>query len=413
MRNREAFILGNILILAFINFLYLVWFFWANSYLPPPFIYDKHDTYMDFYNTMYWSGQEGIYSIWQSVYPPINFLLLKIYRYIFVSDQISEIWDGFAIRSASNIIPLLFINVTCLIMAVAISFNRILDRKSIFVLLLIFLFSPAFLFAVERGNLVIICLPVLSFFIFTAGEIRRSLALALLINLKPYFFIFYIVQLVNIQTYQKNKDFLFLAPLFTFIIFLSTGLMLNQEFYLLPLNLLGFATNSSLISPTEALSFPSSISAFSYLSPLIVELRIHPVFGYLCKLMIFYYLVKTFILIYKKNMDINDLAIFSIIFLTNYSTSTGGYGLLYYIPVIAILYSKKQWILIAIIGLCMYVGLWDLIPLYQYSGGNIAVYLSGEVVNINPYISFGSIIRPASNFLILVLFFRNLEKRYL
>jgi hypothetical protein len=61
----------------------------------------------------------------------------------------------------------------------------------------------------------------------------------------------------------------------------------------------------------------------------------------------------------------------------------------------------------------MYIGIWDLLPIYQYSGGEMNVYLSGEVVKIKPYLSFGSIVRPIANFAVLVLFFKNLEKRYL
>ena len=350
MKDKQAVYLGGILFLSAINFLYVAWFFEANRYLPPPFFYDVNDTFMDFYNTLYWSGHEGIYDIWRSVYPPLNFLLLKTYQFLFF-DEVSEMWDPSTIRGleAGNIIPLILIYSVSLIIAVIISFKSIMRLKVQFIVFLIVLLSPAFLFAVERGNLIILCLPGLSWYIFTKNQISRALAFAILINLKPYFIIFYIVQLLNYKSQQENKDFLFLSPIFALIIFFFSGLLLKEHFYLVPLNLIGFATNSSQISPGEALSFPSTITAFSHFRGLVTEFSIPPIFGHLAKLIVYIYLMKFFLLIYKHKINFQDLCIFSIIFLTNYSTSTGGYSLLYYIPALALLYAKKDWTILGII----------------------------------------------------------------
>jgi len=414
MKDKKAIFLGGILLLSCINFLYIVWFYTVHRYLPPPFIYDKENTFMDFYNTLYWSGQEGIYSVWNSVYPPLSFLFLQLYQFLFL-DNVPEFGDGFVIRQVmgSQIFPLLVIYTLSLFVTVAISLRQIADLKTQFTVFLVCLLSPAFLFATERGNLIILCVPILSWFIFTRDQISRALSLAILLNLKPYFAIIYIVQLINVKGREENKSFLFLAPLFALIIFLITGLLLNQEFYLMPMNLLGFATNSALLSPTEVLSFPSSIAAFAYFKGLVTEYSIPPIFGHLLKLFIYFFLIKTLILIYRSKLDFEYLAIFSIIFLTNYSTSTGGYGLLYYIPALALLYKQKNYILLFIIAATMYVGIWDLIPVYQYSGGDMNVYLSGETANIKPYISLGSIIRPIANFAVLLLFYKSLKKREL
>lgn len=411
MKDKQAVYLGGILFLSAINFIYVAWFFEAHRYLPPPFFYDVNDTFMDFYNTLYWSGHEGIYDIWRSVYPPLNFLLLKTYQFLFF-DEVSEMWDPSTIRGleAGNIIPLILIYTVCLIIAVSISFKSIMRLKIQFIIFLIFLLSPAFLFAVERGNLIILCLPVLSWYIFNKNQISRALALAILINLKPYFIIFYMVQLLNYKSQKENKDFLFLSPIFALIIFFSSGLLFKEHFYLIPLNLLGFATNSSLISPAEALAFPSTITAFSYFRGLVTEFSVPPIFGHLSKLIVYIYLIKIFILIYKQKINFKYLAMFSIIFLTNYSTSTGGYSLLYYIPALALLYEKRDWAILGIIIICFYIGLWDMVPIYNYSGGSSMAFLSGEVVKTSPYISLGSIIRPLANFAVLVLFFYRLEK---
>jgi len=412
MKKRESYALDAIFILTCINIFYIALYFEVNRYLPPPFFHDKQDTFMDFYNTMYWAGHEGIYDVWNSIYPPINFIILKIYQFLFMGEVAHDL-DGFAIRGQDNITPLLFIYIISLIIAIEISYSSIVDLKRKFIIIIIFLFSPPFLFALERGNLIILCLPVVSWLLFSKNKISRSLALALLINLKPYFFIFYIIQLLNVKSHQENKEFLFLSPVFSLILFLVTGLILNQEFYLIPVNILGFAANSAILSPENVLSFPSSIASFSHLRGLASEFRLPPILGYLAHLVVWIYLIKTILLIYKKNISFEDLFIFSIIFLTNYSTSTGGYGLLYYIPTLPLFYKQKDWVLLITIVICIYIGIWDLIPIFQYNGDSTRVFLSGEMVKIEPFISLGSIIRPIANFAVLVLFFKNLEKRYL
>lgn len=412
MKDKKSIFLGGMLFLSCINFLYIVWFYKFHRYLPPPFIYDKENTFMDFYNTLYWSGQEGIYSVWNSVYPPLNFLFLQVYRLLFLGDM-SEFRDGFVIRQVvgGQIFPLLVIYTLSLYVAVAISLRQIADLKTQVIVFLICLLSPAFFFAIERGNLIILCIPVLSWLIFSKDQISRALSLAILINLKPYFSIFYIVQLINMKSRKENETFLFLAPVFALILFLITGLLLNQEFYLMPLNLLGFATNSALLSPAEALSFPSSITAFGYLRGLVTEFSLPPIVGHLSKLIVYLYLIKSLFLVYKYKVSLDDLAIFSVIFITNYSVSTGGYGMLYYIPVLALLYKQKIYYLLAAI-IIIYLGIWDLIPIYKYNGVEMNVYLSGEIAKIESFISLGSFIRPIANFAVLVLFFKKLEKRY-
>ena len=42
-----------------------------------PFSYDKSDTFMDFFHPLYWSNDSGLYTVWGSVYPPLNFLFFN------------------------------------------------------------------------------------------------------------------------------------------------------------------------------------------------------------------------------------------------------------------------------------------------------------------------------------------------
>lgn len=70
-------------LLSVIFTVYLLAFFFLESYLPAPFVVNKNDTFMDFYNVFHWSMREGAYTEWASVYPPVNFLIIGVFKYIF------------------------------------------------------------------------------------------------------------------------------------------------------------------------------------------------------------------------------------------------------------------------------------------------------------------------------------------
>ena len=55
------------------NFVFEVLFYLENDYLPQPFFHDKGDTFMDFYHPYYWADDDGRYTLWKSVYPPLIF----------------------------------------------------------------------------------------------------------------------------------------------------------------------------------------------------------------------------------------------------------------------------------------------------------------------------------------------------
>jgi len=412
MKNRHTDILIVMLVLTFMHFFFLLWFYETNRYLPPPFVNDKENTFMDFFNTLYWSSKDDIYTQWKSVYPPLSFIFLQIFDSLFIHDA-SGMMDGFEIRQlfGKSIFPLLLIFIISLFISIRISFKHILELKIQAILFVIFAFSIPFLFALERGNLIVLCLPVLSWFIFTKNQVCKSIAFSILVNLKPYFAILFIIQLLNLKSIKENKDFLFLGPVISLIVYFVSGLMLNQEFYLMPLNLLGFATNSAILGPTEALTFPSTIISFTYHKALLTGINISSIFSYLCKLAVFFYLLRIIFLIIKHKVNLDNLSIFAIIFLTNYSVSTGGYATLFYIPILAILYSQRDYMLMSLIFISMFIGLWDVIPIYKYSGSTMNVYLSGEEANVAPYVSLGAFIRPIANFATLVLFFNRLKKR--
>lgn len=53
-------------------------YLFINHYLPQPFLYDKSDTFGDWFNTATWARDNGVYDSWSSVYPPLSFVFLRL-----------------------------------------------------------------------------------------------------------------------------------------------------------------------------------------------------------------------------------------------------------------------------------------------------------------------------------------------
>lgn len=407
INNNKIFKLAAALSVIF--FIYIFIFYFNNSYLPAPFIVNKYDTFMDFYNVFHWGLREGAYTEWNSVYPPLNFIISNIFTLIFNIEDLSG--GSVSLRDKINykIIYLIFTYIISIYIAIDISCNKIFDKNQKILYVLIIFFSAPFLFALERGNLIILAIPFLSIYIRTKKTITKSLAFAILLNIKPYFIVLYFIEFIACKKTETKKDFLFLGAIFSLIVLLITGLVFQQEYYRIPLNLVGFGSQSTL-NEVDILALPSTILAFKYLWSVVSIFGSLKLLNYILSGILYFFILKCFLLIYKNEIKDNYLFIFSIIVLTNFSISTGGYGMLFYLPVVPILYQEKLYKIMYIIIFSLLNGLWDVIIIDKYVLEDVGVFLSNKVVQIHQGITLGAVIRPLSNFLILVLFFNILNK---
>jgi hypothetical protein len=403
----KKIILITLLVLAGIcNFLFIAYFFYKNSYLPAPFIPDKNDTFMDFFHTLYWSQNDGIYTEWKSLYPPLNFLILDFFYEFFIGDLNGTPFE-YRKQSLSKLFGIGVIFASCLLVSIKISYSKLVNLKYQLLLFFLFLLSPPFLFALERGNLLILCLPLLSLYILPLKNIYKSLILSLLVNLKPYFLILYIVIFINSKINNKNNDLIILMPIFSLIIFLSTGLILNQEFYLLPFNLFDFS-NAGALSPYNILTFPSSISSFIFLNEIIPDFKISRYLGYTLKILLFYFIFKLIQLVFRKKLTMDYLTIIGVVIITNYSITSGGYSLLFYIPILAIFYKNKNYAFLAIISI-FFLGVIGIIPIYYTHNAIGMSYLSSAPVEIVQNLTLIAVIYPVANFIVLVMLYNYLK----
>lgn len=393
------------------SLLYITSLFFNDSFLPRPFVLDKSNTFMDFYNPLSWVYNSLIYETTKTVYPPLNFVLLKLISFIFSYFGIQQ-GSAEILRAQSAAFQMLLVGNYLLVafISVYININNELDRFHSFILALSLAISTPVLFAIERGNLIIFALLFLSFYIASRDKksIHSIILVAILINIKPYFLLLFII-------YLRNLNKLFILVCWSGLIFVITGLIIDQHFYLLFTNLLFFNNIGGGIPPLDQLAFPSSVIALKAMTLIMPPL--HSYFFWFSVLKSCLYItiaILIFLIIFKKNITDSDKLIGVIMIITNYSVMSGGYSLIYYLPILPILVrdgNKNLFFCVLFILAPLdwiqfykqqYPGL-----LYSYLGSTAEKFF----VMPNAELYIGTILRPIINLWLIASFTYYLNKK--
>jgi hypothetical protein len=201
------------------GFISLVHTFFVIHYLPAPFVFDVSDTFMDWFNVAYWAHNQGAYSVWQSVYLPLSFVITGL-----LGDPrcyASHPYDG---RDCDwfGIVVIIAMYVGCVIVT-AIALYRNDRSTALFRSTAIALGGPL-LFAFERGNLIM--LAYIAFVVLYGGLVRSKKAVActaaFLINMKVYL-------LLPVLTYAVKRKWrlLELCGIAALALYLATLVMVN------------------------------------------------------------------------------------------------------------------------------------------------------------------------------------------
>jgi hypothetical protein len=175
----EVLLLGVIVWCIVGNVSYLI----SSGFLPPPFIYDTSDDFMDWYNTAYYSNNPGAFDVWGAVYPPLSFIFIKIF-------SISACYVGDPVMGREcdwlGIVVLFIFFVTNGL--IAFRCYRLNDRRTALIRASALTLGFPMLFALDRGNLIV---PCFTCFALGHGRLLRSarlrwIAIALAVNFKPY-----------------------------------------------------------------------------------------------------------------------------------------------------------------------------------------------------------------------------------
>jgi len=398
--------LSIVLLLNIAGLWYYIDYFTSNGYLPSPFVYDKSDTFMDLFNTMYWVYDDGRYTDWGSVYPPLGFFILKFINFVFDGSYSGD--PGYMRDNSAFVIfgfGLVYLLIPFLVLKTKYWQEFLSNEK--FIIYFIIVLSTPMLFALERGNIIVLA-PILLALTLSRIGFLRALCIALLINLKPYFALLMIYYLVR----RNWKGFATCSSL-SGLVFVITGLALDNHFLDFFMNLLSFSQEEGLFSLREVMSMPSSVSAFSYVlkSPDGSEFASTHLSSLMIKNMVvaieatkWAVLIISLVALFKKSMFIRDAEIFCLllVFITNLGIWVGGYSLILYVVLIPVLSKMHtRWLyfsLLAIIAIPI-----DVIPLIENSIGQQDVYLSGSMVDIQWTMGLGSVVRPVVNIMLLLI----------
>ena len=371
------------------------------GYLPAPFLYDKSDTFMDLFNTLHAANDPGRYTVWQSVYPPINFLFLKL---IGLVTSASDMKSAAILRAHGDkfIIFLLLSYFAIPLFVVRTRQYKMFSEIERLLLYVIFLTSPPMLFALERGNLIIFALVPFAMMV-SASKKNRYYLLPILINIKPYFFIF-LLGLI------KNRQLLLISLITTSAIFFITLFLLNEVSLNFFSNIYQFAGSNKIFSLREVMSLPSSISAFGVL------LR-HPGFSEIWSMwglsnnsmaivvdaVRYFILILAFVLFVKLPPEMSDNKLILLSFsIVNLGISVGGYTMILIMAIFPLLIRTRlrhYYITLLIV----YCAPWDFVSVASQNIGDMYAYLSDKSVIVEWSLGAGSIIRPIVTFGLLII----------
>lgn len=399
-----------------INLIYFIRVLKKKHYLPTPFVMDKNDTFMDFYNPLFWIIKDGFYTAFNSVYPALNYFILKF----FVGGVVStEVANAFQLRNENSELTLFVLSIYIGIIYWVLNLGE-WKKFSLATRALIFLactFSIPTLFALERGNLIFFALLFLALYLNASTPIRKSLYLALLINIKPYFLILLIQYLKN---NGSNWKILLYAGLFSALIFLGLGFLAGMDFAEFFKAYIAFSRPGN-ISSEGIFSLPHSLAALAKGQPFF-DRRL--IFGYSSTFTFWFSVLKVtnlltvLILIGVSlfhRLTSKELLIVAIIVLTNFSVSTSGYILLLYIPLLAYLIDDPEYRLMVVCLAVIFAMSMDWLPVVRVSySDDMVSYLRGNRTLHNPKLFFGlgSIVRPILNYLIMINMIFLIYKKY-
>lgn len=395
-----------ILLLNAAGFFYYLYYLMGNGYLPSPFVYDKSDTFMDLFNVSYWAYDDGRYTDWGSVYPPLSFIILKLVNFVFAGGGFG---DPMLMRDNSPSVIAAVCLVYLAVPAILLKTRYWQDFSGIekFLIYFAIILSAPMLFTLERGNLIVLC-PILLGLALSKIGVARSVSIALLINIKPYFALFMIYYMA-----RGNWKGFATCSVLSGLIFATSGLALDDHFLVFIANVFNFSQEEGIFSLREVMALPSSISAFSYVlknpgGAMFASDLLNPegiaIIIYLIEAAKWGVLAGSLAVLFLRSTLMRDAEIFSLlaVAISNLGVWVGGYTFILYIALIPVLIKMRaRWLYIGLLSL-MAVPL-DIIPLAdEFIEGRYS-YLADAYVNIQWTLGLGSMVRPTANLIFLLL----------
>jgi hypothetical protein len=400
-----------VLVGEFINLAYFAYYFYLNHYLPAPFVWDKNNSFMDFYAPLLWVINGGFYTVYESVYPALNYFFLKLFS---LAVHSTFTGDPFQLRESYPGLTWVLIAFYLFILIVVTNIGawaKVRDQNHILIFLACVMSVPC-LFAIERGNLIFLALLFLALYLQASRVWSKAIYFGLLVNVKPYF-IFLLLPYFN----RKHRDFSVILKLLisAAVIFFSLGFFANIDIANFIGGYLKFGKGAAL-SEDGMLSLPNTLSALYPIKRILFD-------GDGSKFAFWFSLLKVFsiaaplvllLVALVKPLSRLELLIASIVLIANFSASTGGYIFLIYILLLPYIIKDRAYRKILVLIFLIYALPVDWIKVAEFNYPVLSSYLGGglELGKVNLWISLGSVLRPIFNFSIMILFTSQLLKKY-
>ena len=402
IKNKVIFM---ILAIEIANIVYFGLFFYFNKYLPAPFVWDKNDTFMDFYNPLFWILKDEFYTTYKSVYPPINYFFLKLFTFNLDSNSFSS---SFQLREVkSNFIYYYSaINAFILFLILKIGDWREVSNGGRTLIWAAIIFSIPVLFAIERGNLIFVSLLVLAIYIATENIWVKAITFALLVNIKPYFIIL-LIEYLNIYKFDLKIISKFIIT--STLMFLLTSLAAGLDIIAFISNYNNFGSRANF-SNDGLLALPNTLESIAQFIKLIFknkedahlsEILILPL-----KLLKVFVPLTFMLLVLALPLEKRTLKVSAILLIGNFSHVTSGYIYLIYILIVPFLLREvelRKGIYLMLIIFVLPLD-WLRVPGFINYYTFMQSYLGGvEIYNVDFWLSIGTIVRPISNFILMCL----------
>lgn len=383
---------------------------------------DKGDTFMDFYNPLFWVIKDGFYTEFHSIYPALNYFFLKLFSF---GVDPKNIIDSRQLREMSIHITALILGLYAFIVWCVVNLGewKKINQGHQLAIFSACLLSMPILFAFERANLIFLGLLFLALYLNASSSLWRVIFLAILINIKPYFVVFLLPYL--------NKDrfdwrFITSVAAISALLFLSLGWMAGMSVIGFFKDTFLFRTGGqipivhilalphsldALLAPISALGRPMKSVAPFHLDALTYQYLTYftMVVGLVNKLTLFALIVLALL----KRMSYFELLLASFILVTNFSVATGGYILIMYILLIPYLLNSNEYRKYLIPVALIFCIPFDWIKIQAIHLEPVESYLGGVTLeNLDFYLGIGSVIRPIANYLLMAWLTFSLFRKY-
>jgi hypothetical protein len=410
----DVYVISIILTIQVVNFVYIIYYLFKEDYLPHPFFIDKNDTFMDFFNPLYWATDPGRYTEWSSVYPPLVFIFLKFTKLFFLGFDYHA--NSFEMRNSGATLIVIFVLSSLISLHLTLNTNLFKNISAIYkaCALLFFLMSIPFLYTLERGNLIIFCLPILAH-CYDKKNLNKIISISVLINIKPYFVLLLIAFIIKNEWLNFMK-----SATLTIIIFIISGVLLDDNYVYFFFSLLGFSGNNMIFDPDGLLTMASSITVFSYIEEWRQNFSVtDPLwridFGLIYSSVIkkanitLIFLVISFVIVLRKKINFEQILSCLLLIIVNLSFSFGGYVILFYILIFPFFLQSKSTNFGFMLIVIMFMPL-DLITVIDASSTERMLWLTHEVKAVPNILGAGSLLRPLMSLSLLFITAQNLWK---